>query len=274
MGKERTTQKNYTALGKNLELFLQANNLTLKTVQPIDLKQFIYEVATNEQGQLVKNSAFCYKKFLKTFMRAIGRMDLVESLKLMKEIKQENRFQVDLTLEEILRLIQVTKNTQLKLAWSLMAFDGLRPGEVLGLFYQDLDLEKKQVYLLRREGELYFPKCAKVGQPPKTIPLNDLSAELFRHLPYKRGERILPFSYKTLRKWFTRYAAQANITRTEYKITMHKLRHFFGHLWMKRKGDIRTLQKLLRHSNINYTLIYTAPTDAEIRTEFKRVITV
>jgi len=102
MGKERTTQKTYKALGKNLELFLKANNLTLYTIQPIDLKRFIYDVATNKQGELVKNSAFCYKKFLKTLTRAIGRTDLLEYLKLMKEIKQENRFKVDLTLEEIL----------------------------------------------------------------------------------------------------------------------------------------------------------------------------
>jgi len=153
-----------------------------------------------------------------------------------------------------------------------MAFDGLRPGEVLGLFYEDIDLEKKLVRLLRREGEIYFPKCAKVGQPAKTIPLNDLSAELYKRLPYKRGTRILPFSYKTLRKWFMRYVTQAGITRREYRVTPHKLRHFFGHFWLKRKGDIRTLQKLLRHSNINYTLIYTAPTDAEVKTEFEKVV--
>lgn len=270
-GKDWRTANTYASYGKKLEHFLTENKLSLSELKPIDIKKFVYEAGTNQE-ELVMNTAASYKRFIAALMRFIGRDNLVEYIRLnLREIKTENKFAVDLTLDEVLTLINITVQPKLKFAWSVMAFNDLRPGEVLGLFYSDIDVEKKVVRFLRRKGERYYAKGMKVGQQAKTIPLNVFCLALFKQLPFKRGERILNISYKTLRKWFNRYVKQARISRS-YPITMHKLRHFFGHYWMRHKGNIRILQKVMRHSDIKYTLLYTEPSEAEVEEEFEAVM--
>ncbi len=270
-GKEQTTKDNYLNYGKKLEQFLEREQLKLRELQPVDVKKFILEAGTHD-GNFVMNSAAIYKQFVCSVMRFVGRKDIADYVRTnMREIKKENKFRVDLTLEEILRLIRVTAQLKLKFAWSLMSFDGLRAGEVLGLCYADIDLEDKVVRLLRRSNERYYPKGMKVNQQAKAVPLNDLSAELFRQLSFKKAERILPISYKTLRKWFNRYVVLAEIKR-DYPVTMHKLRHFFAHYWRQNKGDIQVLKEVMRHSDIRYTMLYSEPSDAEIKTEFEKVM--
>lgn len=274
-GKEQTTKNNYLNYGKKLEYFLKTRGLRLRELTPIDVKAFVYEAGKNKDGQLVMNTAAIYKQFVCSVLKAIGRKDIADWVRTnMREIHKESKFKVDLTTEEILELINTTKQLQFKLAWSLMAFDGLRAGEVLGLFYEDIDIKNNVIWLLRRKHEPYYPKGAKVDQEPKTVPLNDLSKELFQQLPYKKGKRILPISYKTLRKWFNRYKTEAGLMNRvrDYPLTLHKLRHFFGHYWRWNKGDIQVLKEVMRHSDIRYTLLYTAPTDAEVKTEFEKVM--
>lgn len=273
MGKDWRTVSTYSSYGRRLERFLEENKLELGELKPIHVKEFIYQAGTRG-GKVVMNSAASYKRFMAALLRFIGRNDLVEYIRLnMREVRAENKFAVDITLDEVLRLIDVTDQLRFKLGWSLMAFSGLRPGEVLGLFYSDIDVEKKTVRLLRREGERYFPKGVKVGQKPRTIPLNDFSLALFKQIPYRKGERIVLISYKNMLKWFNRYVKLAEIRRN-YAVTPHKLRHFFGHYWTKHDGNIMTLQKVMRHSKIEHTLIYTEPSETEIKEEFEAVMNI
>lgn len=265
-GKSRSTEQTYNSLSKNLHEYLTSKNLSLESMQPIHVKEFIYM-------QKAQNSKATYKRFLSALFRFVGRKDLVEYIKSsMKEVKSEEKFTVDLTLKEVLRLIAVTGPVEKKLAWSLMAFDGLRPGEVLGLWNEDFDLTHEKVILKKREGEKYGPKGMKPEDKPKTVPLNPVSLSLYKQLK-KRPRRVVPISYKTLRKWFNRYVKQAGISRS-YPITMHKLRHFFGHFWTRQKGNIRILKEVMRHSKIEYTLLYTAPSEREIGDEFSKVVEV
>jgi len=263
-GKSSNTQHTYSSLAKNLSEYLEEKKLSLQTLQPIHVKEFIYQ-------QKAMNSKATYKRFLAALFRFIGRTDLLDYIKSsLKEVKSEERFAVDITLEEVLRLVDMTAQVELKLAWSLMAFDGLRAGEVLGLFCEDFDLNHDKLILRKREGLKYGPKGMKPDSKPETVPLNPLSVSFLKQL--KEGtKRILPVSYKTLRKWFNRYVKEAKISRS-YPITMHKLRHFFGHYWTNQKGNIRVLKEVMRHSKIEYTLLYTMPSEEELAEEFKQVM--
>jgi integrase/recombinase XerD len=263
-GKSSNTQHTYSSLSKTFSQYLESKRLSLESLQPIHVKEFIYQ-------QKAMNSKATFKRFLAALFRFVGRQDLLDYIRSsMKEVKSEERFAVDITLEEVLRLIDVTAQVELKLAWSLMAFDGLRAGEVLGLFCEDFDLKHDKLNLRRRIGERYGPKGLKPDSKPETVPLNPLSVTFFKQL--KEGTRqIVPVSYKTLRKWFSRYVKEAEIKRS-YPITMHKLRHFFGHYWTNQKGNIRVLREVMRHSKIEYTLLYTMPSEEEITDEFKKVV--
>jgi integrase len=187
-GKEWRTKETYRSYGKNLEDCLKSRNKTLATITPLEVKAFIYEVGTNAKGKLVMNTAASYKRFMATLLSSLGRKDVTEWLKKnTREIKRIDKFKVDLTLEEILKLIDVTVQPTLKFAWSIMAFNNLRAGEALGLYYSDADLDKKTVCLVRYEGAKYFPKGMKLEDKAVPIPLNDFSAALFKQLSYKAG---------------------------------------------------------------------------------------
>jgi integrase len=263
-GKSSNTQRTYSSLSKTFSEYLEPKRLSLENLQPIHVKEFIYQ-------QKAMNSKATYKRFLAALFRFIGRQDLLDYIKSsMKEVKSEEKFAVDITLEEVLRLIDVTDQVELKLAWSLMAFDGLRAGEVLGLFCEDFDLKHDKLILRKREGLKYGPKGMKPESKPETVPLNPLSVSFFKQL--REGTKgVLPCSYKTLRKWFSRYVKHAEISR-HYPITMHKLRHFFGHYWTSQKGNIRILKEVMRHSKIEYTLLYTMPSEGEITEELKQIV--
>lgn len=190
----------------------------------------------------------------------------------LKEIHHINRFKIDITAEAITNFITQTQQPTYKFAFSLMAFNGLRPGEILGLHHSDIDLATNKVRLMRHEGEKYFPKGAKLNVAAKFIPLNIVSAALYPSL-CRNSDRVVPVSYKTLRKWFNRYALSSGLhDQNGSKVTLHKLRHFLGHYFRQQGGDVMVLKEILRHSDLRYTQIYTAPSNREVSVEFDKAI--
>jgi integrase len=262
----------------------------LEILTPLMARDFIQVMGgwTPENGYAQMNTSLLYKKFLLALFGILGRKEDVKTLKLnTKEIRYENKFKVDIPTEQILKLIEVTladkrKNArykpQLAFGWSIMSFDGLRPGEALGLYYSDIDYEKRQVNLVRHPNERYFPKATKVGDAPTPIPLNDFSFHLLKNFTNEtdnRQERILPVSYTTLRHRFIRHAKKAEMKDKEgNKLTPHKLRHAFAQIWRRGKGDLQILKEVMRHSDIRITMLYSEPTTGEIEDEFEKVINV
>jgi integrase len=284
---ERRTSSTYKSYCRNLEAFLEKNWSSLSTMTSLDAKAFIqqmgkYNSDTSRYDEM--NTAVAYKRFMRALFNSLGRRE--DSLWLrnnMKEVKPINKFKVDIPIEQILKLIEITLSDkkqpyskEFALGWSLMAFDGLRPGEILGFYYEDMDLESKQINLQRHEGERYFPKATKVGDPPTPIPLNDFSIQLFSQVnKHEPNSRVIPVSYKTLRKYFCRYCEKAGVEDREgNKVTLHKMRHVFGHFWRNNKGDLQVLKEVMRHSDIRITMIYSAPSTGEINSEFEQTINI
>ena len=272
-GKEANTKRVYLYCGKKLESFMKKRKLTLETIQPLDVRSFVLQAHTKKHKKVSMNTSALLKQYILSILLNIGRKDIVTiARKNLREIKTQHNFRVDLETEEIIRLIKVTKSILLKFGFSIMAFNGLRSSEFLSLHFSDIDVESKQITLKRRLGEKYFPKGMKVNQDPKRLPLDDFCLELFYQLPFKAGERIYPFSYKTLRKHFNKSIKKAKITRTAYPLTLHKLRHFFGHFWTRNKGTIQELKRLLRHSDLRYTLLYSDPSEEELTVSFRKIM--
>ncbi len=282
---ERRTSSTYKSYCRNLEAFLDEQWISLSEMNCLHAKAFIqkmgrYDLKTSYYKSM--NSAVAYKRFMRALFNSLGRRDDSKWLRdNMKEVQPQNKFRVDIPIEQILKLIEVTQNDkknpysqEFALGWSLMAFDGLRPGEVLGLYFEDLDLENKKINLQRHKGERYFPKSTKVGDPAVLIPLNDFSIYLLHSVSKREpNSRVIPVSYKTLLKWFYRYCEKTVIEDREgNKVTLHKMRHVFGHLWRNNKGDLQVLKEVMRHSDIRITMIYSAPSSGEINSEFEKTI--
>lgn len=276
---EARTRQTYTSCARNFQRYLDENNLTLETLKPLDMQDFIKQMGkwTPQEGYVQMNTAALYKKFLLAFFASLRMKEQIKDLKnITREVKFISHFKVDIAITSILKLIEVTakEDRELAFGFSLMAFDGLRPSEALGLYYSDINLEEKTIALQRHEGK-YFPKATKLGDPAVTIPLNDFSLELFKYIPkvVNADTRIIPISYKTFRKRFYKYVNEAQVEDKEgNKVTPHKLRHVFGHLWRNRGGDLQVLKEVMRHSDIRITMIYSAPSSGEVKSEFEQII--
>ena len=268
-GKSEATQRTYRSLAKKLHEYLWMYRQTdIENVPPYLLKGWVYSFKS-------ANSRASAKRFLLSYLRFLGLHEQLSTLKAMlREVKSQFKFAVDLTPHEIMQIINACYDTKFKLAVSLMGFNGLRVGEVLGLHWEDIDTERGTVRLLKRENERYGPKGMKPTDRPIEIPLNPISAKLYQELykttPSHEG-RILNMSYKTFWKWFNRYLKASGVKR-EFKITPHKLRHAFAHTYLEAGGSIRKLQALLRHKKMDTTSIYTKPSLTELKQEFTTVM--
>ena len=286
---EKRTSSTYTSYSRNLQKFLERNKLTLETMKPLQAKAFIqlmgkYDPATSTYLEM--NTAASYKRFMRTLFNNLGRAEDAKMLRNnLRDVAPINKFKVDIPTEEIYKLIQITLEDkkfsyakQLAFAFSTMAFDGLRPAEALGTYFSDIDVVNKKIKLVRHINEIYFPKATKVSDPASVIPLSDFSLHMFLTFASvdeskKLNTRILQISYETLRKRFAKYIKKAGVVDREgNKITPHKMRHVFGHLWRNSKSDLQILKEMLRHSDIRITMLYSAPTNAEITTEFEKTI--
>ena len=286
-GELRTTNT-YTSYCRNLEGFLERNKLTLETMKPLHAKAFIQEMGKYDpqtSTYFEMNSAASYKRFMRTLFNNLGRAEDSKLLRdNLRDVTPINKFKVDIPTEEIYKLIQVTLEDkkcsyakELAFAFSIMAFDGLRPSEALGLFFSDVDVVNKKIRLVRHPNESYFPKATKVSDAPIINHIGDFCLSLFLAFspsdPSKVNRRILPISYFTFRSRFKKYIKKAEVKDREgNKVTPHKLRHVFGHLWRNSKGDLQILKEMLRHSDIRITMLYSAPTNTEITSEFEKTI--
>ena len=288
---EKTTTSTYTSFARNLEKYLNEHHLTLETLTPLSAKVFIQQMgkwSPENNNYEEMNTAALYKKYLLSFFASLGKKEHGKWIKAnLKEVKFVSHFKVDIPTEQILRLIDTAYNDkrvnahyqqQIAFGISIMAFDGLRPAESLGLYYSDIDWENKQVNLVRHPNEKYHPKAVKVGDPAGPIPINDFSLSLLRSFT-SEGEvnepnkRIIPISYTTYRKRFLRYVKEAEVVDKEgNKVTPHKMRHVLGHLWRRQKGDLQVLKEILRHSDIRITMGYSAPSKGEVSSEFQATI--
>ena len=147
----------------------------------------------------------------------------------------------------------------------LCLYTGLRIGELLGLEWQDVDMEKgilhiqKTVYREKNaEGEWQlFVDRPKTAASERMVPLPGYLAEdlrIYRRgarsefvIENKKAERMSIRSYQYL---FERLTEKAGVQ----KLNFHALRHTFATRALECGMDIKTLSELMGHKNATITL--------------------
>lgn len=147
----------------------------------------------------------------------------------------------------------------------LCLYTGLRIGELLGLEWQDVDMEKgilhigKTVYREKNaagEWQLFVDR-PKTAASERMVPLPGYLAENLRIyrggtrsefvIENKKAERMSIRSYQYL---FERLTEKAGVR----KLNFHALRHTFATRALECGMDIKTLSELMGHKNATITL--------------------
>ena len=155
---------------------------------------------------------------------------------------------------------------------------GLRLGEICGLQWKDIDLEKRTLIISRTLQRIYIKKknisySKTIISTPKTkhsnrlIPLSDDFINLITSFQKDKEYFFITSSSNYLEPHRYRYYYQKLLHLLNLpKLTFHSLRHTFATQSIELGIDYKTVSEILGHSSINTTLnLYVHP-----KTEHKR----
>lgn len=152
---------------------------------------------------------------------------------------------------EVLRIIQVTKNLKHRLAFALLYSCGLRIGELLHLKVQEIDVDRRTVFVRKSKGF----KDRVVMLAESIIPMLRNYLQTYAPVEYLfNGQSKLMYSANSVRKSLDAARRDAGIKK---RVTPHTLRHSFATHLLEQGVDIRYIQVLLGHRKPETTMIYT-----------------
>jgi len=161
--------------------------------------------------------------------------------------KRRKRLPIVLSKTEINKLINSIYNIKHRLVISLLYSAGLRVSELINLKNSDINFVDNTIHI----------KNAKGGKDRLTI-LSKKVKSLLKN--YKTGNiyvfesRNKKYSSRSISEVITVASLKAKINKN---VTPHTLRHSFATHLLENGADIRHIQRLLGHSRLETTSIYT-----------------
>lgn len=168
--------------------------------------------------------------------------------------KKSLKIPIVLNKNEILKMIDLIENPKHKLILSMLYYAGLRLNEVINIKFEDIDFDRKLIHV----------KVAK-GEKERVIFLHDKIVNL---LNLKSGGLILmsergkKYDGRSIQQVVKNAAKKARINK---KVSPNTLRHSFATHLLEAGADIRYIQQLLGHKNLQTTQIYTHVANRDIK---------
>lgn len=186
------------------------------------------------------------------------------------DIVNEKRKKVEiLSEEEISKIKEYIKETNMELIVLLDLATGLRLGELLALDWSVIDLENKnlrversvkEVYVYDDENHRHLETVFQIPKTPhsfRTVPIPNTLVETLKDFDNKNGlvfhnERGKPLRAKNIAYHWKKILKECNIPHKKF----HTIRHTYGSILLKNGVDIETVAELMGHSAISITQIY------------------
>jgi integrase/recombinase XerD len=163
--------------------------------------------------------------------------------------KIDKSLPVVLSKEEVVKLIAAAPRRRSQLLLKLLYASGLRVSELVNLRLMDI------------EGTTITVHHGKGGKDRVTILPQSLANEITVYIRDHRLTHLLfpgkhgkPLTTRNVQAIIVRAAKRAGIQK---HVTPHKLRHSFATHLLEAGTDVRVIQELLGHSNLQTTQIYT-----------------
>ncbi|ABL77516.1 site-specific tyrosine recombinase/integron integrase [Thermofilum pendens] len=249
------TIKSFKSILEEFVRFLGDRHVSQVTVYDVD-----FFLAHLRRKGWKKDSIYTAAVAVKRFLEFLGLGGNIAGFELPKREKRLPRY---LEAEEVFRMVNAAENLRDKLIVLLLFTTGLRVSELVSLRVSDVDLEKRT---LRVRGK---------GSKERLVYFPDYVADLLRS--YMKGlnsEWLFPsetaehIHYTTVERVLKRLKEKAGI---EKKVTPHTLRHSFATLSLAAGLDIREIQELLGHSNLNTTQVYAHVSRERLKRDYERV---
>lgn len=171
-----------------------------------------------------------------------------------EKIKVQQKERTYLTEEEVERLVHAIDHPLIRLVVIVLYMTGLRISECLNLTVDDVNLEDKVIHVVAGKGN----KDRLIPISLRLLPL------LQEYVQEKRPTTASPLFFCTKKTgMLSPVYVNKEITEAvkrlgwKKKVTAHILRHSFASQLVKNDVNLVQIQKLLGHSSLNVTSIYT-----------------
>jgi integrase/recombinase XerD len=170
--------------------------------------------------------------------------------------KREKKLPKVISKEKIKKMLDSTNNLKHKLIIKLLYSSGLRLSELLNLKRKDLDFDRNLIHV----------KSGKGKKDRMTLISKDLKLDLLKY--YSNYQFNTEYIFEGRKDKYTKKSVQKVLDnlgkKIGIKVTPHMLRHSFATHLLEQGTDIRIIQKLLGHSNLNTTEIYTKVSNSNL----------
>jgi site-specific recombinase XerD len=156
-----------------------------------------------------------------------------------------------------------------RLLLALFAYGGLRRSELLGLDWDDVDLERRLIRVRVAKGGRQRVLPIHPGLVPLLLDYRATRTPLDHPALFLGvlGNRLSPTILSTT---FRRYTEAAGVTKRK-RITPHTLRHVFATELLSAGANLRQIQELLGHKHLDSTQRYTHVGAHQLRGAVKRL---
>ncbi|RLG80343.1 MAG: integrase [Thermoprotei archaeon] len=164
---------------------------------------------------------------------------------------------------EIDRLLRSCNDPLDTIIIRLLLDTGLRSRELLGIRVSDIDFEGREIIV----HEAKYGRERRVLVTRETL---DAIRAWIKLKGLRDDDYLIPLTYSGLYKRIKRIARRAGIDYR--KIRPHVLRHTFATRALRRGMNLFALQRLLGHSDVKTTQIYTHLTIDDLKREYEKAL--
>lgn len=244
----------------------------LDRIKQIDIQKYFNTVKSDDGTPLAKSTLEKHKMILKSIFEAAIDNDYctknpVKNITIPEPKKSGTR-----PVYTAAQADAVMKLSQEMQYWDIliMLHTGIRRSELIGLQWQDIDLERRIMHIQRAvvqtKGEIVIG-APKTETSDRLIPFSENLAEIFRMMPHNGAYVIgtdAPISPATFAHAFSRRMQKIHDHTGAPILTPHELRHTYGTLLREAGADIYTIQKVMGHSDISVTAGIYVHNDVEV----------
>lgn len=236
------TRENYiSSVGSFLKYF--ENEIEPKSIRTESIKKYLLTFNTIN----TRNHKLCA---IKSFYEITVNMPI--KLDKIPFSKKDKKLPIVLSVDEIQRMFDVCENKKHKVILALLYSCSLRVSELINLKWEHIDRSRMIINIIQAKGK-----------KDRQVPLNDKLISLLEDY-YKEylskeyvlnGQFSLQYSDRSVGEVVKQLAEKAGIKNK--RVYTHLMRHTSATHLVESGTDINLIQRLLGHSNVKTTAIYT-----------------
>jgi integrase/recombinase XerD len=213
-------------------------NFMVSGLQP---REFLLKY-TDKSRSSIRGAYFA----LRFFYENVLKQKLDERIPL---AKNKGKLPIVLGRDEISRMLEATLNLKHRLVLMFLYYAGIRLNEIVNLKWSDINFQRSIIHL----------KTAKGGKE-RVIFFHEKLKGFIEYFKIKNEGYVFisnlgkKYDKRTVQMIVKNAAKKAGLSG---RITPHTLRHSFATHLLEAGADIRHIQKLLGHSSLQTTQIYT-----------------